>query len=651
MKITTVLSAAMMAFTLLPASALAGDQAAGDQRPYEITEQREACADYDPLRRPFFGDLHVHTGYSMDAATQFTRNTPRDAYRFARGEEVGLQPFDREGRPLRHARLRRPLDFTSVTDHSEMLGEVRICNSNDLPGSDSDMCWLYKRLGPLATLPMLARTMVGRERMKFCGEGGKLCLDVAADVWQDIRDAAEEAYDRSPECSFTSFVGYEWTSILGMGINMHRNVIFRNENVPNLPVSWVDTPSAYNLWEQLQDKCIDGVKGCDALTIPHNSNLSGPGLMFESAKLEGPLQAGIEVDAAEATARRRWEPLVEIMQHKGDSECMMGGDTTDEACGFEKLPYDNFAGVGRFRGVGAVAGGHKSSMVREALKKGLLQDENGVGNSLKYGIIASTDTHLGTPGLVAEDESKGHGGAGNSASTGVPIGLPDNFEFNPGGLAVVWAEENARDSLYAAMTRRETYGTSGTRPVLRFFGGWGYDEQMCDDDGFASAGYEGGVPMGSDLAARPDLAGSPLFAVQAMQDPGTSEHPGTALDRVQIVKGWVEDGSTREKVYDVAGGNLRASVNARTCRTSGIGHSSLCTVWSDPDFDAEQRAFYYARVLENPVCRWSQKLCVEAKVNCLWPNKLHPGFAACCSKTHRKVVQERAWSSPIWYTP
>jgi hypothetical protein len=290
-------------------------------------------------------------------------------------------------------------------------------------------------------------------------------------------------------------------------------------------------------------------------------------------------------------------------------------------------------------------------MVREALKKGLLQDENGVGNSLKYGIIASTDTHLGTPGLTAEDESKGHGGAGNSASTGVPIGLPDNFEFNPGGLAVVWAEENARDSLYAAMTRRETYGTSGTRPVLRFFGGWSYGEQMCDDDGFASAGYEGGVPMGSDLAARPDSAGSPLFAVQAMQDPGTSEHPGTALDRVQIVKGWIEDGSTREKVYDVAGGNLRASVNPRTCRTNGSGHSSLCTVWSDPDFDAEQRAFYYARVLENPVCRWSQKICVEAKVNCLWPNKVHPGFAACCSKAHRKVVQERAWSSPIWYTP
>jgi hypothetical protein len=633
------------------AAMLLAAPAGAAEPPYAVTEERAPCARREPLRRPFFGDTHVHTTYSLDANTQGTRNTPADAYRFAKGEPVGLQPYDRDGKPLRTVKLRRPLDFTAVTDHAEALGEVRICRSQDLQGADSDICWSYRAVGPAAVPFMLTRLLIARERFDFCGENGELCRKQAGVVWRDIQRAAEEAYDRSPACAFTSFVGYEWTGSLGDGVNLHRNVIFRNEKVPDAPVSWVDVPSAAKLWEALERECIEGKPGCDALTIPHNSNLSGPGLMFESAKLTSAADAKQPVTAEEARARQRWEPLVEIMQHKGDSECLLGLDTTDEECAFEKLPYDSFSGVPRFAATGVVGPRDRATMVREALKKGLrLEEELGV-NPLKYGIIASTDTHLGTPGLTDEDRAAGHGGAGISPDPKAPPKLPDNAEFNPGGLAVLWAEENTRDALFAAMQRREAYGTSGTRPVVRFFGGWEYAEALCDAKEFAARGYAQGVPMGSDLPPRPPRAGAPTFAVSALQDPGTKDAPGTPLQRVQIVKGWVEKGAAREKVYDVAGGENGASVDTRTCEASGRGATNLCSVWRDPDFEPQQRAFYYVRVLENPTCRWSQRLCVEAKVDCEKPETFLNGFAGCCLPSHEPTVQERAWTSPIWYAP
>jgi hypothetical protein len=620
-------------------------------RPFQVSEEREPCAHFDPLRQPFFGDVHVHTVYSLDANTQSTRNTPRDAYRFAKGEALGLQPYDGQGKALRTARLRRPLDFTAVTDHAEALGEVRICTSEDLPGRDSDICWAYRAVGPAATFFMLTRLLIARERYaSVCGEDDARCLREAGVVWRDIQEAAQEAYDRSSTCSFTSFVGYEWTASVGTGVNLHRNVIFRNDKVPPLPASWVDTPSAAALWTRLQKDCIDGVPGCDVLTIPHNSNISGAGLMFESAKLTGAADADQPVTAEEARLRQRWEPLIEIMQHKGDSECLLGGDTRDEACGFEKLPYESFAGVPRFA-AGISGTMQRAGMVREALKKGLALEEQLGANPLKYGIVASTDTHLGTPGLTEESASQGHGGAGVSAAGELPPGLPDNIEFNPGGLAVLWAEENSRDALFSAMVRREAYGTSGTRPVVRFFGGWGYDEGLCDATDFAARGYAGGVPMGGDLPARPEGAQAPVFAVSALQDPGAPDAPGTPLQRVQIVKGWLEGGAPRERVYDVAGGDNGASVDIRSCETRGQGAARLCAVWRDPDFDPQQRAFYYARVLENPTCRWSQHLCVAAGVDCSKPGSVGPGFAGCCSASNRKAIQERAWTSPVWYAP
>ena len=472
-------------------------------------------------------------------------------------------------------------------------------------------------------------------------------------VWRDVQQAAEEAYDRTAECSFTSFVGYEWTGTADGGINLHRNVIFRNERVPSLPSSWVDTPSAFNLWEHLQRNCVDGIDGCDALTIPHNSNLSGPGLIFASAKVQTPADLDMPVDAEEASLRQRWEPLVEIMQHKGDSECLLGGDTTDEACGFEKLPYNSFAGVGRIAADGGLArlgpalDPDARGMVRDALKKGLVIEGEVGENPLKYGIIASTDTHLGTPGLTIEDEAKGHGGAGSRNVAG----LPDDLEFSPGGLAVIWAEENSRDAIFAGMQRREAYGTSGTRPVVRFFGGWDYSGDLCGNADLVSQGYAGGVPMGGDLTSPPEGSGAPRFVVSALQDAGTPNAPGTPLQRVQVIKGWVKDGKAHEKVYDVAGGDNGASVDTSTCERQGEGAASLCAVWQDPEFDSSESAFYYARVLENPTCRWSQQICVDAGVSCDDASTVTRGFEGCCSEAHVLTVRERAWTSPIWYAP
>ena len=290
--------------------------------------------------------------------------------------------------------------------------------------------------------------------------------------------------------------------------------------------------------------------------------------------------------------------------------------------------------------------------MRTALRRGIALDQQPGANPFKYGNVASTDTHLGTPGLTEEFESFGHGGAGATAGEGMPLGLPDNLEFNPGGLAVAWAEENSRDAIFAALRRKETYGTSGTRPVVRFFGGWSYPDDLCAGDDLVERGYAEGVPMGGDLPSRPADAKAPVFAVSAMMDPGTRAHPGTPLDRAQVVKGWVDaGGATHERVIDVASGPGGASVDTRTCERKGGGARSLCQVWRDPDFDPKARAFYYARVLESPSCRWSQYVCLANGVDCADPATVRPGLEPCCSPEHDPVVRERAWTSPIWYGP
>lgn len=607
----------------------------------EYTEQRSSCSHYEETRRPFFGDLHVHTRYSLDASTQGTRTTPAQAYRFALGEPLGIQPWSEEGEPGRTLQLERPLDFAMVSDHAELIGEVRMCNTPELEGYNSWQCLLYRYVPRGAYYLFNYMATMQQSHLGMCGEDGNKCREAALVPWAEMQAAAEQAYDRSEACRFTTFVGYEWTAMQSKnGGNLHRNVVFRNADVPELPPDFIQNPAANLLWGALDSECLQAEGGCDALVIPHNSNLSA-GYMFS-----GELDGGGLMTREYAQTRRRFEPLVEVMQHKGASECFYapaGG--SDELCAFEQQPTDNIA-------VYNAPPRPDTGFVRQALADGLAIEQQVGVNPYQFGLIGSTDTHLGAPGATAESNFPGHGGAGVPALKEVPPGLPDKLEYNPGGLAVLWAEENNRDALFAAMQRREAYATSGPRISARFFGGWDYPQDLCEQPERVSLAYAGGVPMGGELsgAGRDD---APVFMLAASQDPGTKAAPGMPLQRLQLIKGWVdEQGATHHRVIDVAGdANNGADVDLRSCETRGEGFAQLCSVWRDDQFDPQQSAFYYTRVIENPSCRWSQRQCVAAGVDCSDKATIGEGFAGCCAPEHRPVIQERAWSSPIWYTP
>jgi len=629
---------------------------------------REACADHNPLRQPLFGDTHVHTRLSFDAAANTTGATPVDAHRFARGEEIPFWPMGADGKPAGTHRIDRPLDFLAVSDHGEMLGERRLCREPDSPRYDTEFCAatrVSERQGMVMMAEVIATETPSRIR-EICGEDGQLCRDFAKAPWQFIIDSAEEAYDRSSACTFTSFVAYEYTGTPETS-NYHRNVIFRNGNVPDLPVSYIDAPLDSKLWTQLDEVC-KKEEGCDYLTIPHNSNLAN-GRMAPYMKIE----PSVESRRAYAEKRQEREPIIEIFQHKGGSECINGLSTVlgppDELCNVEAVrvigrneTYLTRTGHGaqmvmgqtsevttecadgEVGGQGMLGAGcvDETDFVRSGLLVGLIEEQEVGLNPMKLGMIAATDTHTATPGAVAENDWRGAVSGESTPQQRLQPGLlTSGIDGNPGGLAGVWAEENSRDSIFDAMKRREVFGTSGPRIVPRFFAGWTYPDELCDDPALVEVGYRDGVPMGADLPVGPRGV-APVFVASAVRDSGEN---AAALQQLQLVKGWIDaEGRMNNAIVQIAGTpNNGAGVDLETGERTGAGHDSLCAVYRDPDFDPSQSAYYYLRVVENPSARWTVFDCQRIE------ESERP--AVCSDGSYPSTIQEMAWTSPVWYRP
>lgn len=604
---------------------------------------------------PFFGDLHIHTRFSADAYIFGTRVGPRDAYDFARGGTLAV--VDENEAPTRSARLDRPLDFAAVTDHAEFFGEVRLCDTPTSGVYDEHLCQILRAVDSgvdreNATIQWLFPAGIPNPPREhaFCALPGIDCDAGAVSVWQEMQAAAEAAYDRTAACTFTSFLGYEYTPS-PIGRHLHRNVVFRNAVVPPIALSLLDTVDGgipQGLWSAIEAQCLHAGSGCDALIIPHNSNLSG-GMQFEDP-----------ADGTEALRRQTLEPLVEIHQVKGSSECRFdrlagaGTGTSDELCAFEQMPLDHQGPDATALPVDQYP---PRNLVRNTLKDGLALEQLLGANPFRLGFVGGTDTHNGTGGTVAEADWPGAQGDNDAPA----IRLAQELHSNPGAYTVAWAEENSRDAIFAALRRRETYATSGTRPVVRFFAGELADT-VCGNPDFIQSGYATGTPMGGEIGP-PAGRQVPRFAVWAVKDPGTGARPGTNLERIQIVKGWVDaGGTTHERVTDVAGAAVPTEVDPTTCASSAPGHGELCAVWEDPEFDPAQRAFYYARVLELPTCRWSTLECRAGGVDPLSADcaaqaaAAGPAFAGCCRGPSNDpfiepVLRERAWTSPIWYRP
>lgn len=610
-------------------------------------DAREPCAQRNPLNNVFFGDLHVHTQNSFDAWVFDVRNRPEDAYRFAKGAPLDLFEGTEAARQLQ---LDRPLDFAAVTDHAEYLGEVNLCTT---PGSavyESRTCQGYRAANSDTVVKFgLALTEDPPSRFSdVCGTGGRDCLEVARDVWTRIQEAAEQAYDRSEACTFTAFVGYEWTAVTAAS-NLHRNVIFRSSKVPGSPVSYFEFPKVEQFHRVLKSSCTDGLEGCEVMAIPHNSNWSNGNMFFVDPDSGRSLQQ----EKKQASLRAELEPIFEIFQHKGDGECSNGVSgiigAEDELCDFEKLRPD-FVDCGEGTGFGATGGVgcvSRLDFLRGILLKGFKEKRRLGVNPYPLGVIASTDSHNGTPGYVEESDYVGHWG-NNEDLIDKRLGrggiTPGGVIFGGGGLVAVWAQENSREAIFDSLKRKEAYGTSGPRMVVRAFAGWDLPEDLCAAPDMVKQGYAQGVPMGGTLSEPPANA-APKILVSALQDPGTAARAGTPLQAVQIVKGWLDSaGEGHVQVFDVAGDrNNGASVNPDTCETQGVGSPQLCTVWTDPDFDPDAETYYYVRVLENPTCRWTTWLC-----NSL-PEAQRP--ETCADPGVPKTIQERAWSSPIWVEP
>ena len=554
-----------------------------------------------PQRTAYFGDLHVHTMYSLDAfANRNLRATADDAYRYAKGEAI---PHPRGGQ----VKLAAPLDFLAVTDHAEYLGVAlaMVAVAAESP--------LGRRL-PQSTLD--AMEAVGRSRE----------LDgVRREAWRRTIAAAER--HNAPD-EFTAFVGYEYTAY--RPVPLHRNVIFKSARVPPLPFSALQSQNPEDLWDWL-----DGQRrrGIDALAIPHNMDKSR-GLAFPPATW-----AGAPLDRAFAEKRQRNEPLAEVLQEKGASETHPALSPNDEWADFQIFR--------RYDGRESPLGG----TWRQGLGAGLAIERRIGVNPYRLGAAGGSDSHLGAGAFEEANFFKTartpqDRGAAYTSGQGGWEGYQTHHSASHGtaGLTGIWAERNTRSALFDAMRRRETFATSGPRLRVRLFGGYGLAERLGEGRDPVVAGYVHGVPMGGVLAGNADAA--PSFFLWALRDPASGR-----LQRLQIVKGWLRGGEAMERVFDAAcadglapaAGDHRcpdngARVDLTDCSTTPAkGAAELSTLWTDPDFKPEEPSYYYLRVLENPSCRWSTWDAIRAGVT---PNPALP-----------PTIQERAWSSPIWVAP
>ncbi|MGH0033811.1 MAG: DUF3604 domain-containing protein [Myxococcota bacterium] len=577
----------------------------------------------DEHRNVFWGDLHIHTSYSYDAYTFGVVALPDDAYTFAKGGTIqhGI------GYPIRAS---RPLDFAAVTDHAEYLGVARHRGRGGPDPGASLRAVLETGSRLRITWEFIDRALFQMGSLETRDEvfGGE-DAEVSRRAWRDIVAAAERHNEPG---RFTTFVAYEWSSMPDER-NLHRNVVYRGSRAPDLPFSSLDSDDPEDLWRALEAQRADGI---EVIAIPHNGNVSG-GLMYDRVTLDG-----APLTAEYAETRMRNEPISEILQVKGSSETHPLLSSEDEFAGFEL--YD------RLLSASGAMSEPRGSYARYALRTGLELSAREGFNPYRFGVIGSSDSHNASSPVEEDDY---HGKLPLLDGTvairlGESLLIPESqhrgLRWSAQGLAAVWAEENTRESLFDALRRKETYATSGPRIRVRFFGGWSFEPGLVDAPDFAARAYAEGVPMGGTLHRDAGVAGAPRFAVVALKDPR-----GAHLDRVQIVKGWVdEEGASHERIYDVAasGGRLPdarhrvgpvgSSVDvARATYRNNIGAPQLSAVWSDPDFDATVESFYYARVIEIPTPRWST----------------YDARAMGVPAPEPATLQERAITSAIWYRP
>jgi hypothetical protein len=587
--------------------------------------------------RVYFGDTHLHTSYSADAGAIVG---PEDAYRFARGEAVKSN----SGLPVK---LSRPLDFLVIADHAENLGLAPMIASSDPALLKSEWGKKVHDLARSGTIEGQGAAfnmwLAAMQELKDPFKGQEKTMVQPA--WQQITAAAEKYNEPG---RFTAIIGFEWTSGPN-GDNLHRNVLFRDGKDKAdqiIPLSYYDTGDPEDLWAWMA--AYEKKTGGKMLAIPHNGNLSN-GLMFDDVTLT--TKKPLDRDYAER--RMRWEPIYETTQPKGDGETHPALSRNDEFANFERWDQGSFGPVLKTPDM------LPREYTREAFKRGLAYEAKLGVNPFKFGLIGSTDMHTG---LVTTTEDNFFGKVAVLEPSADPVRFDEVIlgrvpadrarsnqhlarETSASGLAAVWARDNTREALWDAMARKEVYATTGTRLQVRVFGGFDFAAEDLERSDFAEVGYARGVPMGGDLKAAP--AGKvPNFMIRAQRDPD-----GANLDRVQVIKGWLDAaGKTHEQVYDVAwSGNRKAgkdgklpavgnTVNIKDASyTNAIGAPYLTAHWKDPAFDARQRAFYYVRVLEIPTPRWTT---FDAKV---FGVKLPTDVPA--------SIQERAYTSPIWYTP